>query len=266
MNLKLFDVEHGACALLTCDNGSRIMVDCGHNASTSWKPGTYLKSQGIYTLQMLAITNYDEDHVSGIADLCDNINVQWLFRNKSVDTTILKKLKTEDGMGRGIERLAYEIDNTFTGSGQQEPIYQNVEKQIFYTNYPAFDDENNLSLVLFLRCHGIGILFPGDLEKEGWLNLLKNESFKTALRQTHVLIAPHHGRENGCCKEIKQYCNPYYVVISDKGYMYDTQKTIPFYKDMARGGPFRGETRYVLTTRCDNSITFQLSDGSWWAS
>lgn len=34
MELKIFDVEHGACALLTCDNGSRLMIDCGHNGDT----------------------------------------------------------------------------------------------------------------------------------------------------------------------------------------------------------------------------------------
>lgn len=34
MELKVFDVEHGACALLSCDNGARLMIDCGHNSTT----------------------------------------------------------------------------------------------------------------------------------------------------------------------------------------------------------------------------------------
>lgn len=75
MNLQIFDVEHGACALLTCNNETRLMIDCGHNASTGWYPGSYLRSKGITYLDMLAITNYDEDHVSGLANLLENVKV-----------------------------------------------------------------------------------------------------------------------------------------------------------------------------------------------
>lgn len=214
MDLKIFDVEHGACALLTCDNDARLMIDCGHNGSTGWRPGTYLKGEGVTTLETLAITNYDEDHVSGIADLCDNIDVRWLLRNKSVSTTILRGLKSEDGMGPGIDRLVSEIDYTFTGDGSSpRPTFTGLNRKVFYHDYPKFDDENNLSMVLWLQCHGRGVLFPGDLETDGWLELLKQGGFRDALAATDVLIASHHGRENGCCDEIFEYCKPYLRVL-----------------------------------------------------
>jgi beta-lactamase superfamily II metal-dependent hydrolase len=117
MELQIFDVEHGACALLTADNGTRLMIDCGHNATTGWKPGTYLRSKNISTLEMLAVTNYDEDHASGADDLFRNINVKWLWRNPSVSGTTLKKLKSDAGMGPGIDSLCYQIENFFTGGG-----------------------------------------------------------------------------------------------------------------------------------------------------
>lgn len=62
----------------------------------------------------------------------------------------------------------------------------------------------------------------GDLECAGILELMKLSEFKQALRETNVLVAPHHGRESGCCDEMFEFCKPYYVVISDKGYMHDT--------------------------------------------
>jgi hypothetical protein len=46
MKLQIFDVEHGACSLLTADNNARLMIDRGHNATTGWKPGTYLAQPG----------------------------------------------------------------------------------------------------------------------------------------------------------------------------------------------------------------------------
>lgn len=100
MNLKIFDVEHGAYALLTCDDNTRLMIDSGHNASTNWYPGTYLRRQGVSKLDMLAVTNYDEDHVSGLNNLFDNVQVGWLWRNKSVSSGTIRKLKSEDGRGR----------------------------------------------------------------------------------------------------------------------------------------------------------------------
>lgn len=268
MRLQIFDVEHGACALLTADNDTRLMIDCGHNASTGWKPGTYLRGEGMTDLDMLAITNYDEDHASGAPDLFDKINVRWLLRNKSVSGDTIKGLKTEDGMGPGIERLVQAINFTFTGTGTgvatPEPTFAGVERRVFHTEYPAFDDENNLSMVLFLKCHGFGVMFPGDLEGPGFAELLKREAFRQALRETNVYVAPHHGRESGCCAEKVQYLgNVFYVVISDKGYQYETQETLPFYDRIAKGGPFRGQTRKILTTRRDGAMAFEFSPGSW---
>jgi len=265
MRLSIFDVEHGACALLVCDNNTRLMIDCGHNATTGWRPGSYLRNSGVSVLDMLAITNYDEDHVSGIADLCDRIDVRSLWRNKSVDSSVIRSLKSSDGMGPGIERLTREITNTFTVSGTApQPVFAGLERLAFYNDYPAFDDENNLSMVVFLKCHGIGVMFPGDLERAGWLALLRQPSFQQALRETNVLVASHHGRQSGCCEEVFKLCNPFYVVISDKGYMHDTQETVPFYRGVAKGGPFRSEKeRRVLTTRNDGVIHFNFRPGAW---
>ena len=167
-------------------------------------------------------------------------------------------------MGSGVARLVNALTGTYTVDGGPND-FQDLEHKVFYNDYPNFDDENNLSCVVLLKCHCRGVLFTGDLEKDGWLALLGQENFKQALRDTNVLIASHHGRENGCCQEIFQFCKPYYIVISDKGYMYDTQRTIPFYRRFAQGGPFRGETRHVLTTRKDGRIGFSFAAGSWHA-
>lgn len=265
MNLKIFDVEHGACALLTCDDKTRLMIDCGSNLTTGWQPGNYLRRQRIQVLDMLAITNYDEDHVSGIGSVFGSTHVEWLLRNQSVSPRLIRSLKSEDGMGRGIERLVYEIEKSFPGGGTAgpKPSFTGLRMTTFCNNYPLFGDENNLSLVAHLECHGVGVMFPGDLEKAGWMALLHREDFRAALQRTSILVASHHGRENGCCEEIFAYCKPYYVVISDKGYMYDTQQTVPFYRQRAKGGPFRGETRHVLTTRRDGRIAFRFAAEGW---
>src|SRR5689334_306790 len=115
MILDIFDVEHGACALITTSNGRRVMIDCGDNTSTGWKPGNMLRSRGIGTLDRLIISNYDEDHVSGFENLFSQIVIQVLQRNVSVTADTIRHLKSEDGMGNGINALAHSIDHYFTG-------------------------------------------------------------------------------------------------------------------------------------------------------
>jgi hypothetical protein len=86
-----------------------------------------------------------------------------------------------------------------------------------------------------------------------------------ALIGTRVYVASHHGRESGCHDEVLRLVTPAnYVVISDQGYTFDTQRTIPFYREMAAtGGPFRNETkRHVLTARRDGRIAFNFAPGS----
>lgn len=208
-----------------------------------------------------------EDHASGAPNLFDNINVQWLWRNASVSSATIFQLKSEDGMGTGIERLFKEIDSRFSGSGTSAtlPVFAGLTEQLaFCSSYPTFTDENNLSMAVFLKCHGIGVMFTGDLEDDGFRALLKREDFRQAFLQTRIYVASHHGRENGCCEEVVPYLRYVnYVIISDKGYQHDTQQTMPFYRRIAKGGPFRGETRFVLTTRRDKTITFDFSPGSW---
>jgi beta-lactamase superfamily II metal-dependent hydrolase len=266
MELKIFDVEHGACALLSTDDGKQMMIDCGHHAPNEWYPGTYLRQLGIGNLDMLAITNYDEDHVSGLPNLRENVTVGRLWRNKTVTPEILKDLKSEDGMGSGIEELV-DMATEYTADAAPWEM-QGVERQAFHLNYPEFDDENNLSFVVHLRLNGIGFLFPGDLETKGWDALLaRNEKFRAAVADTRVLIASHHGRLSGVCPDlfVKYGCKPYWIVISDKGYQHDTQETVPFYSLRAQGANFRGQERKVLTTRNDGRIRFWFGDGKWGA-
>lgn len=266
MELNIFDVAHGACALLTSACGKRFMIDCGHNADTNWKPGTFLKSRGINKLEMLGITNYDEDHVSGLPNLLENVEVKSLFRNKSVCPETLLKMKSEHGAGFGIQALI-EMMRKYTMPSNPQPSFANIQYKTFYNHHPSFTDTNNLSAVFFVTIDGINFIFSGDLESEGWENLLKNTDFSEAVRNMHVFVAPHHGRKSGVHPEIFSVhgCKPHYVVISDKRHMHETQKTVEFYSSKTIGGRFRTDVkRHVLTTRSDGAITFKFERGMWY--
>lgn len=264
MKLQIINVEHGACALLIDDYGKKVMFDCGHNATTGWYPGSALIKSGIDRIEALFVTNYDEDHVSGIVDLFGKVAVPRIWRNASVSPAMIRHLKSEDGMGKGIDFLVATLE-TWTKTGVTAGISDlgltNVSIQSFCNTIADFDDENNLSMAVVVTCHGVKFLFTGDLEQAGWLKLLGRADFQTALAGLDVLFASHHGRENGCCDELFKYCTPRFVVISDKAKGFQTQETTDWYRNRARGGVvgWDSDTRYVLTTRKDGDFAFDMS-------
>jgi beta-lactamase superfamily II metal-dependent hydrolase len=270
--LEIFDVEHGACALITTSNGKHVMIDAGHNATTGWRPGTHLRRRGIGMLAKQIITNYDEDHVSGYPDLADNVYIDVLARNPSVTPACIRALKSEDGMGVGIERLVKDIERTFIGGTPAAALedFGDTHFTMFWNRYGAlpgyFIDENNLSLVVFVRCGRHKFIFPGDMEKAGWRNLLTLGSFIAELAGVTHFVASHHGRENGYCEEVLDLCpNIHSVIISDKRCGYQSQETVPLYRAYARGFEYDGGQRRVLTTNRDGHIFFDVSAANGFA-
>ena len=271
--LQIIDVEHGQCALLTmpgsgnigCD---RMLIDCGHNATTGWTPTNHLQSMGVTFLEQLVVTNYDEDHVSNFKQLAESgIEIGTLLRNSSVAPDYITHLKSETGMGSGIAALV-DVAKLYTASvGAADDARFPGMKAQWFRNTPAdFDDENNLSLVLFLQVHNANFLFPGDMECAGFERLLANSAgFRAILPQVHVLTASHHGRDNGICEDLFDTwgLNPQLTIISDDYKQYDTQETTKYYVSKTSGiQDFRGSPRKVLTTRKDGTIVFSFAGGT----
>ncbi len=273
--LQVFDVEHGGCALLTTPAGlggfRRVLIDCGHNASQCWYPGQHLRGLGVTFLEQLVVTNYDEDHVSGYPDLlAQGVYVDWIARNTTVSPETIRLLKSEDGMGKGIDTLVRSLGafGLVGDNGKSVPKFQGVSMEYFFNSYPIFEDENNLSLVLYLTVYGTSFLFSGDMECDGFEHLLAtNARFRQIVPNINVLMASHHGRANGVCPEMfdSYGCRPQLVVISDDYKQYTTQETTNYYASKTTGiTNFRaqGVSRSVLTTRKDGDIHFAWANGS----
>jgi len=274
--LQIFDVDHGQCALLTIPSPagtSRVLIDCGHSVDLqgdAWCPGAHLARMGVKYIDMLICTNYDEDHASGFPDLVSRgITVGCILGNPTVSAETIEQLKTEDGMGAGIETVASVLAaRRQIGWVQSPPLIPGVSLTWTWNPYPYFDDENNLSLIATLDIHGFRFMFPGDMEGRGWNNILATcPQFGQILSGVNVLIASHHGRDNGICEDIFDLygCQPNLVVISDDYKQYETQETTNYYASKARGiDGYRSRLgmRYVLTTRSDGEIRFSFENGN----
>jgi len=268
MILEIFNVEHGACALITTSNGKPVMIDCGHNSTTGWKPSVELMTRGIWILEKLIVSNYDRDHVSDYPDLMALIDVKVLKRNEQVPASTIRALKSEDGMDRGIAHLCHTIDRYFIGGPATDNDFGDTNFA-FFGNTPGtppfgFNDSNNLSLVTFVTCGDHRFIFPGDMEKGGWRTLIRNPLFVAYLSRVTFFVASHHGRANGYLEEVMNLCpNIRAVIISDDAMAYESQETVDDYRRHATGlHMYDGGVRHVLTTRCDGNIRIDVTPAS----
>ncbi len=262
MDLRIFDVSHGFCAYLTADNGNVMLFDCGHNERTGFRPSDYLLNNGCTGIEHLIIQNFDQDHLSDFPSVISKLPVKYFFRNRSILPNQLQALKEESGPLTPAMEKVLEMHKNYVHPIEGPPLFPSIEFEIFYNQYPAFGDTNNLSLVSFIHFDGLDIVFPGDLEKAGWETLLKNPLFLTHLRRVNIFIASHHGRATGYCEDVFKYCTPDIVIISDKEVVHETQKQI--YAKHTNGVPWNSgpDRRYVLTTRSDGMIRISKSSGS----
>jgi len=274
MRLRIWDVEHGACAMLhhvvplpSGDRAGKLaMIDSG--CTSDWRPSTFIKHRlGRTMVDYLFITNADQDHMSDLQGLWDEgIDVDTLIRNTSYTGAQLGAIKEQSGPLTSDAQRYVALCNEFRAPTTL-PFDENmggITASIFFNRFPTFTDTNNLSLVIFIKYVNFKILFPGDLEKPGWLALLQQPTFCAELQGTDVLVASHHGRENGFCPEIFDYFTPSCVVISDKAKVHSTQEMVPDYRRFVRPQGVRVRStmknRHVLTTRRDGYIQFDVQD------
>jgi beta-lactamase superfamily II metal-dependent hydrolase len=262
MNIRIFDVSHGFCALMVADNGNVMLVDCGHNERTGFRPSNFLRSINCTAIEKLVIQNYDQDHISDLPNIYGVTYVQNLHRNKSIAADQLEQLKLQSGpLTQAMDSMIGMV-NEYTETAVTPPVFPNTEFSFYYHNFPTFTDTNNLSVVTFVHyASEFTIVFTGDLERSGWQAHLGNQYFLNDLSKVNVFVASHHGRETGYCEEVFSHCSPDIIVISDKEIVHETQKqnyTRHASGILWNGGP---ERRYVLTTRSDGMITIEKSVG-----
>ncbi len=300
MRVEIFDVEHGACALVTTDTNQHILIDCGHRAesrstlryqtfqspisvadlmrspfdnalfatgllgeSNCWRPSEELSRRGIQVIDKLVISNYDEDHVSDLPNICGKIYIAEIFGNPTITMRALRQMKAANGFRKGIETLIHLFEKeaqTFS----PRPI-NGVYINHFWVEYHPFgaiQGTNNLSVITFLSCGNLHMIFPGDIEKPAWDLALQDNSFLAHLKRVNVFVASHHGRESGYYSDVfsNGRCSPELAIISDKSIMHGTQEGASTrYGRHVSGVLLNGQLRKVLTTRDDGTVAFDVS-------
>jgi hypothetical protein len=272
MHLRIWDVEHGACAMLQHHHagtwGPLAMIDSG--CTDEWRPSEFITKTLLRDrLEYLFVTNADQDHIKDLKGLWDaQINVGNFYFNPSYSGAQYTAIKQQ------VAPLLTDDARLYAALCDCPPAaphtafdlnMRGIRMHRYWPNYPHFKKTNDLSMAVFFEYGGFRVLFPGDLEEPGWRALLTLPDFRNHLANTTVLVASHHGRKNGYLSEVFDHCRPRAVVMSDKGIAHESQETGDWYRDhVFENFPEgvlvanTGKRRYLLTTRCDGYIHFTV--------
>lgn len=277
LDIVIFNVEHGQSVFFYPQGSPTygMFVDCGN--TQEFNPVDAILSWGLLptdqmgrpVLSNLTLTNYDHDHFSGLPYLMSKALITTIRFARNISSQELKITKPEQT--DALNKVCALQDAYIHPTPYHVPPYTVATFSLPRHCFPDGKcDTNNLSQIVFVSYGGCVICISGDVEKEGWEQLLKQPEFVAWLKATNVLIAAHHGRVNGYAEEMFDHCSPECVILSDKKVVHGTQDGMSqtYANRVSGNGIFLANQRSftprkVLTTRNDGHIWVQFAaDGT----
>ena len=208
------DVGQGSCTLLQC-NGAAFVVDCGgsYGADAADQAARTLMSQGIFHLEGLAVTHYDEDHVAGVEILLRRIDVRAVY------------VPDAPGMEEFCCRLRQIApDVTIIPVSEDMACSVGEGKITIFAPGPGKSDNDSGIAVLFQRGK-YDTLITGDLGTVQEHRLI----YEKDLPDCEVLVAGHHGSNHSTSAKLLEHIAPDVVMISvgvDNSYGHPGEQTL----------------------------------------
>ncbi|NLN81865.1 MAG: MBL fold metallo-hydrolase [Clostridiales bacterium] len=272
--LKIYDVEYGSCSHIITPRGQHIIIDLGSKSNKSIC--SHLKNKYFYngaTIDYLVLTHLHEDHIHDLPKLdIFDINPRILLRPKAAFDLEYKDSDPE--YYKQIVNKANQLNRTYTSPvlESESPVLSNNNGGVDFAFFSPDEDQytsnpNSFSNIIVLKYAGFKIIVTGDNPADILSEMLqRNKTFAESIRNTSILVAPHHGRDGEFCEEFVSLANPLVTVFSDGTRRYQTQAySLMRYANKTRGVTWNGQQRYVFTTRADGTITFTFHTNGEWA-
>lgn len=203
-NLKVYylDVSQGDASILISPENEVTMIDTGgittdKNYYTAKNIIKFLHSINIKKIDTLIISHGDYDHIGNAFYLIDNIKIKEIIFNNNefneLESNLIKIAQTKKvNVKKGKENTQGKLLN-----------FQ-------FLNTLTYDNENDNSLVTYLKYQNYSFLFMGDASIKVEDNLIKKYMFG----QVDFLKVGHHGSKTSTSLAFVNMINPKYALIS----------------------------------------------------
>ncbi len=205
------DVGQGQSIILQNKN-QYYVVDCGGDSASEAADRTAkeLKSQGVFRIDGVIVTHYDEDHAGGVAQLLSRVPADKLYLPvTNEENDILSELTASHS-----DKIVW----------VQEIFAQKSDDLTIIPAEPG-QDGNESSLCVLFQPENCDILITGDRSFEGERQLME----QIDLPDLEILVAGHHGSKTSTSLELLRKTRPEAVIISvgtDNRYGHPTEETL----------------------------------------
>lgn len=212
--VTLLDVGQGQCILMHSGNVN-VIVDCGGDDGDTGGElaARKLLMQGSTRLDALILTHFDTDHVGGVRQLMERVEVCGLF---------VPDISDDSGNREEILTLAEEHGVPVTFVREDTVLEFPGGTLTLYAPGTSFTDNDGLAALM--SPDGYDILITGDMDLEAEQKLLAQHT----IPDIDVLIAGHHGSKYATGERLLAATTPEAVLISvgENTYGHPTQQTL----------------------------------------
>ena len=246
LQVLFLDVGHGTCVVLLWPNEEIWLYDAGRMgtddrsfeviAHALWE----LKTARV---DRVIVSHADADHYNAVAGLADRfaigefISTSQFFQSQDAPVQELVERLSKGGIA---------MSTWSAGHASEAGVHPH-----WRVLHPSKDwrgrSDNANSLVLQIERGGKRVLLPGDLEKDGLLNLVEFPK-----RPVHILMAPHHGSSSVDPSDLLQWCRPTWTVVSGNHRAMREKVLAPY---------LRGSKHLAITFR-EGAVRLRIGDGA----
>ncbi len=198
VRMTVLDVGQGQCVILTA-GGRTFLIDCGgdYEEDVADLAAQTLLSQGIFRLDGVILTHFDDDHAAALPYFLSRIAVEKIYVSDA-NQDVLAAQRIMALTDQHIVSVQKDIRLT----------WDDCTLDIFGPVLSNSDNESGIS-VLFRRGN-CDILITGDMNALGERLLLERKQ----LPKLEALVVGHHGSEYSTCQELLDATMPEEAFIS----------------------------------------------------